>query len=434
MLGWEFPPYISGGLGTACYGLTRAMSRLGMEILFVLPRAVPAEQTSHVRLLSSVQRTSAPAPAGPSVGRAEMEDLPTVRFYTVAAALRPYDRPGSTAESARSPGARADETGPASRLALEKGAPEPGHYAGDLFGEVERYARLACQVAAGETFDVIHAHDWMTYPAGAAVARQSGKPLVVHVHSTEFDRSGLQVNQRVYDVERRGMQAADAIVTVSRLTRNIVTRRYGVSPDKVQVVYNGIEFQHRPSPLRLSPAQKRHKIVLFLGRVTMQKGPEFFIAAARRVAEVMDDARFIVAGSGDRLRGIMDMTERLGLADRVLFTGFLRGPAVQRVYRMADVYVMPSVSEPFGITPLEAISHGVPAIISKQSGVAEILDCVLKVDFWDTEELARMIIAVLQHPELHARLRDSGRRDLQKLSWEPAARRCLEVYRKVIRR
>jgi glycosyltransferase involved in cell wall biosynthesis len=297
---------------------------------------------------------------------------------------------------------------------------------------VDLYAELVCRLAGREDFDVVHAHDWMTFPAGIAITSLRHKPLVVHVHSTEFDRSGWQVNRRIYDIERRGMRAAATVIAVSNLTRNTITSCYGIAPAKVRVVYNAIDTDGPGMHPSLPPIERQGKIVLFLGRVTMQKGPEYFIAAARRVLEVMGDVRFIVAGSGDMLGRTMALAAKMGIAERVVFTGFLRGAAVARAFRMADLYVMPSVSEPFGLVALEAISHDVPVIVSKQSGVAEVLDHVLKVDFWDVADLAHKIIAVLQEPSLHAALRADGRRELSKLSWDDSARRCLGVYRAVV--
>ena len=301
-----------------------------------------------------------------------------------------------------------------------------------MFAEIGRYADMAGQLAAVETFDVIHAHDWMTYKAGIAAARISGKPLVVHVHSTEFDRSGEHVNQRIYDIEREGMHAAARVIAVSFLTKNVVVSRYAVPADKVDVVYNAIDLNGGYQPNHIQPIRSDEKIVLFLGRITMQKGPEYFVAAAKKVLEVMPNVRFIMAGSGDMIRQTIEMAAGMGIGHRMLFTGFLRGADVERVFRMADLYVMPSVSEPFGIAPLEALSNEVPVIISKQSGVSEVLDHVLKVDFWDVNEMANKIIAVLRHAPLHKTLREQGKIEVCKLSWVDSARQCVEVYEKAM--
>ncbi len=436
MLGWEFPPFISGGLGTACFGLTRALDHLGTEVMFVLPRAVASPEGTHVQILS-------PASAGVQGRALTLAGMfRHTQFRAVPATLQPYARPDETGlsadEAAGLPGGRLAAGGPrarrgsraAGRPAADRGpASDPGgNYAGDLFTEIERYAALACAVAAGEQFDLVHAHDWMTFPAGMAVQAQSGKPLVVHVHSTEFDRSGMNVNQRIYDVERAGMHAATKIVAVSHLTRSIILRHYGVDPRKVEVVYNAIDDDGDEGKPPLPPITRDEKIVLFLGRITMQKGPEYFLAAAKRVLEVMDNVRFVMAGSGDMTRRMIELAAEMGIGHKVLFTGFLRGNDVRRVFRMADLYVMPSVSEPFGLTPLEALSNDVPVLISKQSGVAEVLKHALKVDFWDVDEMANKIIAVLRHPPLHATLRDHGSFEVKHFSWLDSAAGCLKVY------
>ncbi len=431
MLGWEFPPFISGGLGTACYGLTRAMSAMGVEILFVLPRPIASAHSTHVKLMAPAAG-SIPSFAGDprSAGALSLVgvDVP---------GISPYARPQS--ESASDAGAAAQTgtalaAGQAEAAGVRRRVPSilagaGGHYGGDLFAETERYAALACQIAAHARFDVIHAHDWMTYPAGMAVARQTGKPLVVHVHSTEFDRSGEHINQRIYDIERAGMDAAAKVIAVSFLTRKIIIARYGQSPERVHVVYNAIEADNgRVYDGDVPEIRRDEKIVLFLGRVTMQKGPEYFVAAAKRVLERMDNVRFIVAGSGDMMRRMIELAAGMGIGHKVLFTGFLRGQDVERAYRMADLYVMPSVSEPFGLAALEALSHNVPVLISRQSGVGEILHHVLRVDFWDVDDMANKILAVLRHPPLHATLRHHGGFEVRKLSWSDAARGCLETY------
>jgi glycosyltransferase involved in cell wall biosynthesis len=261
-----------------------------------------------------------------------------------------------------------------------------------------------------------------------AVAGVKGVPLVVHVHSTEFDRSGLHIDQRIYDIERRGMHSAMKIIAVSHLTKNLITHHYGIDPSKVEVVYNAIESNGNGVEAEKYNIRKDEKIVLFLGRITMQKGPEYFLAAAKKVLEVMDNVKFVMAGSGDMIRRTIEMAAGMGIGQKVLFTGFLRGNDVERVFKMADLYVMPSVSEPFGIAPLEAMSHDVPVIISKQSGVSEVLTHALKVDFWDINEMANKIIAVLRHPPLATTLREHGSFEVRRLSWSDAARSCIGVY------
>jgi glycosyltransferase involved in cell wall biosynthesis len=302
-----------------------------------------------------------------------------------------------------------------------------------MYGEVHRYADIAAELAKDEEFDVIHAHDWMTYPAGIAVAAISGKPLVVHVHSTEFDRSGEHVNQMIYDIERNGMHAADKVIAVSNYTRNIIINRYGVSSEKIEVVYNGIEYNGNGNmTFRKAKIGRNEKIVLFLGRITMQKGPEYFLMAAKKVLEVMDDVKFVMAGSGDLMQHAVEMAAGLGIGHKVLFTGFLHGEDVERIYKMADLFVMPSVSEPFGLVPLEALANNIPVIISKQSGVSEVLNHALKVDFWDINEMANKIIAVLKYPPLGTTLRDNGRYEAEKLRWKDAAQKCAQIYEELL--
>lgn len=440
MLGWEFPPFISGGLGTACYGLTRAMSALGNDVMFVLPRPISTPFSTHVRLVT-------PKPGSPLASpdtEMRLDEFERVTFRTVNADIRsPYvsaaeharqrdfayraDAPG-TAVNSNDPGFGKEETGKAGFLGPTKSAT----YGGDLFAEVQRYATLAAEIARGESFDVIHAHDWMTFPAGLAVSGIKGVPLVVHVHSTEFDRSGPHIDQRIYDIERRGMHGAIKVIAVSHLTKNQITQQYGIDPAKVEVVYNAIEASGEAFDEEKFKIEKHEKIVLFLGRITMQKGPEYFLAAAKKVIEVMDNVKFVMAGSGDMIRRTIEMAAEMGIGHKVLFTGFLRGGDVEKVFRMADLYVMPSVSEPFGIAPLEAMSHDVPVIISKQSGVSEVLTHALKVDFWDVAEMANKIIAVLRHPPLAATLRQHASFEVRRLSWTDAARACVHVYEQTL--
>lgn len=316
--------------------------------------------------------------------------------------------------------------------AHNRGSEAGADYAGDVLGSAREYAKLVLRLCRDKQFDVIHAHDWMTYPAGMALGRVTGKPLVAHIHSTEFDRSGEHVNQVIYDIERRGMHAAVRVVAVSMLTKNIVVRRYGVDAAKVRVVYNGVEQGDKLEPVPQSEISSKDKIVLFLGRITMQKGPEYFVTAAKRVLEKIDNVKFVVAGNGDMARRMIEQAAELGIGQKVLFTGFLRGRDVARVFQMADCYVMPSVSEPFGIAPLEAMSHDTPVIISKQSGVSEVVTHALKVDFWDTDQMANKIVAVLKYPPLSQTLKKHGRMELRRLTWEGAAEKCVSVYTQAI--
>lgn len=444
MLGWEFPPYITGGLGTACYGMTKALSRLGVEVTFVLPKGTGTDYTSHVRLLSAQSRHAAHGDRSPasvaSTYRLE-ETLATgefshVTFKAVPSRLMfsPYQSAGGQlyAGGVDSPVAAPAGQGVPDDAGGRNGQ-EPAYH-GDVIAQSRRYAQLCVDLARGEHFDVIHAHDWMTFPAGLAVAAATGRPLVVHVHSTEFDRAGEQVHQEVYDIERRGMHGAIRVMAVSYLTKSIIQHRYGVEPEKIDVVYNGISSEGRGGQVSTSHAtiSKADKIVLFMGRITMQKGPEYFIEAAKMVLGKYDKVKFVVAGSGDKVPEVIELAAAHGIGHKVLFTGFLRGLDVERVFKMADVYVMPSVSEPFGIAPLEAISHDVPVIISKTSGVAEVLTHVLKVDFWDTREIANKILAVLKHPPLSSTLRQHADLEVRRLTWDDAAVKCRSVYESAV--
>ncbi len=451
MLGWEFPPFISGGLGTACYGLTKALSRLGTDVTFVLPKPVGSEFTSHVKVLAPQSPKAALGDRAPeSVAASYAVDQPQVAgefahvtFKAVPARFRsPYggaamgalrrrgDAIGGPVSDAQAAWHEMTPAGAQNSNGSEPVTNAPfTQYCGDLLAESRRYAALCVDLARGEDFDVIHAHDWLTYPAGMAVAAATGRPLIVHVHSTEFDRAGEHINQQVYDIERRGMHAADRVFAVSELTKSIVVKRYGVPDDKVSVVYNGIDNGHEaPSAMQRAMIRRGEKIVLFLGRVTMQKGPEYFLRAARKVLEKIQNVKFVIAGSGDMIQNVVEMVAAEGIGHKVLFTGFLAGQEVDRVFRMADVYVMPSVSEPFGIAPLEAISHDVPVIISKTSGVAEVLTHALKVDFWDTDEIANKIVAVLRHPPLATTLRQHADSEVRRLTWAEAANRCNNLY------
>jgi glycosyltransferase involved in cell wall biosynthesis len=480
MLGWEFPPFIAGGLGTACYGLTKALDRLGHEVLFVLPKPVDRSHASHIRLLSpeairnihwaptpNAKADGSGAAGGPRVPSSA--ELIGAESYTMPgfahASFRGIPSPvtssypsfgaggafgisgvGAGGGSGGTPDPAAlfaggvgvqDLHAIASAMGSEAGFARGGGggggsgYDGDMLTNVERYARLCVSLSRDERFDCIHAHDWMTYPAGIALAAVSGKPLVIHVHSTEFDRSGENIDQRVYNIERRGMHAAARVVCVSNLTQSICVRRYGVDPKKTDVVYNGID-NDEVQPHAGEQIESKDRIVLFLGRITMQKGPEYFIRSAKRVLEKVPEAKFVVAGSGDMAVRMIEEAAHLGIGHRVLFTGFLRGKDVDRVFRMADVYVMPSVSEPFGIAPLEAMRNDVPVIISKQSGVSEVLTHALKVDFWDIDEMANKIVAVLRHPPLGQTLREHGSFELRKLTWDGAAQKCVQAYGKAM--
>jgi glycosyltransferase involved in cell wall biosynthesis len=426
MLGWEFPPFITGGLGTACYGLTKAMDQLGIQVTFVLPKIVQSRYTTHVKLLTPQSEGSATS--------LPFSELKNVKFRTIDSPLQPYSTPDVYRRRIEEILRQKQKMhgGTISSASQLIGGID---YAGDMYAEVHRYAALAAELAETEDFDIVHAHDWMTYPAGIVVSAISGKPLVVHVHSTEFDRSGEHVNQMIYNIERQGMERANKVIAVSFYTRSIIIGRYGISGEKVEVVHNGVERNNNNNndwPLAETGIEKDEKIVLFLGRITMQKGPDYFLRAAKKVLEVMDNVKFVMAGSGDLMHRAVEMAAELGIGQKVLFTGFLRGEDVRKIYRLADLYVMPSVSEPFGIAPLEALNHDVPVIISKQSGVSEVLTHALKVDFWDVNEIANKIVAVLKYPPLQVTLRDQGGFEVRKLRWKDSAAKCAKIYEEML--
>jgi glycosyltransferase involved in cell wall biosynthesis len=302
-----------------------------------------------------------------------------------------------------------------------------GDYGPNLFQEIANYAVVASVLGSELEFDIIHAHDWLTFPAGMAAKAVSGKPLVIHVHATDFDRSGGDVNPGVYEIEKQGMLNADRVITVSNFTKSTVIDKYGIEGTKVFTVYNAVE----PIAIKENLNVKKgfdEKIVTFLGRVTMQKGPEYFVEVAAKVLERMDNVRFVMAGSGDMLTKMIARAAQLKITDKFHFTGFLTGDDVFRMYSMSDVYVMPSVSEPFGISPLEAMQSNVPVIISNQSGVAEILNHAIKVDFWDVDAMADAIYGILNYSALDKMFTTHGKSEVEGLKWENSALKVKEVY------
>ncbi|MFT7676124.1 MAG: glycogen(starch) synthase [Planctomycetota bacterium] len=495
MLGWEFPPHISGGLGTACHGICAGLSKAGVDVTFVVPRAFGGERAPGTRVVGANQvrlhaddgprvepplLTAPPAPLPPearermlgSAGKA------CVQRILVDSFLSPYlneasydarldaslgcgtDRPDHSGLATEGPLAGrvsalppswdaqgwqgwaqtvADTVSehmhtPAPRQSLPSG-PEKlafsGGYGEHLFEEVARYARVVATLAASQSFDLVHGHDWMTAPAAIAASRVQNKPLVMHAHALERDRSGDAPDVRVQALEALGLRAADRAVCVSHFTQAQVQKAYAVPEDRLRVLHNAVAQK----PTRARTLTKRGvagPLVLFLGRVTMQKGPEYFLHAAARVVSQRPDVTFVLSGSGDMLPRMVELSARLGLAQHVHFTGFLRGDDVERMYSQADLYVMPSVSEPFGITPLEAMALDVPVIMSKQSGVSEVIDHALKVDFWDTEELANQILAVITYGPLRETLVDHGRAEIQGMRWDVRGEALRKIYEELM--
>lgn len=419
MFGWEFPPHIAGGLGTACYGLTKGLAKHGVDILFVMPSASGDEDESAVKIVnaSDVPFTQT---------WSEMQTfLNKVDFLKVSSNLVPYIDPMLYEEYAGSKMEKSEFE----QFKIKYGSKYKfsGKYGVNLMEEVASYAMVAATIASENSFDVIHAHDWLTYAAGIAAKRVSGKPLVVHVHATSFDRgSEDNIDTRVYEIERMGMLAADKVITVSNLTRNIVINKYGIDPSKVITVHNAVDFnEFKQMDVHRGVDDK---IVTFLGRITFQKGPEYFIEAAAKVLKRYPKARFVMAGNGDLMNRSIRRVAKLGIADRFHFTGFLRGNDVKKMFAYSDVYVMPSVSEPFGISPLEAMKSNVPTIISKQSGVAEVLKYAIKVDFWDIDAMADAMYGLLAYPALSQMSMRCGVEEVNALKWENAALKIKDVY------
>lgn len=373
MFGWEFPPHILGGLGTASYGLTRGMAQQeDMQILFVIPKPWGDEDQSFLRIIGA---NSVPVP-----GRGCIEFS--------------------------------------------------GRYPDNLVEEIGNYEQVGRELAYREQFDIIHSHDWLTYPAGIAAKQVTGKPLVIHVHATDFDRSRGNVNPTVYAIERRGMDAADHIMCVSNLTRQTVIEKYGQDPSKVSTVHNAVEPLANPEEFVKHP--RKDKVVTFLGRITMQKGPEYFVEAAARVLAKTDGVRFVMAGSGDKMHEMIELVAKRGIADKFHFPGFMRGKQVQEILADSDVYIMPSVSEPFGISPLEAMQVGCPSIISHQSGCAEILTHAIKTDYWDIDAMADAIYAIVKYPAMYKSLHELGQAEVNNIRWYDAGLKVRAIYDRVL--
>ena len=396
MFGWEFPPHNSGGLGTACYGLAKSLTRANVAITFVLPKKLDGLDHDFLKIVFA--------------------NIRNIKFRSIKTLVHPYITADIYDEYLRT-------------------APEHELYGLNLFDEVRRYGLQARIIASEEHFDVIHAHDWLSFRAGIEAKNVSGKPLIVHVHATEFDRTGGHPNQYIYDEERRGLHAADCIIAVSQYTKNVIVEHYGIEESKIMVVHNGIDpSEHRRAlPLALSHVRAEgKKIVLFVGRLTIQKGADYFIKVAKRVLEFDPNVLFVISGAGDMEHQIVRLAADIGLGDKVLFAGFVRGEELMKLYRAADLYVMPSVSEPFGLTALEALSNGTPILVSKQSGVSEVLTHVLKSDFWDVDDMADKILNVVGSRGLHDTLGELGSKDVEHVTWESAAGKCTQIYQNLL--
>jgi len=385
MLGWELPPYNSGGLGVACLGLARSLANQGVAVTFVLPQ----KQKFNIDFLNLV--------------------FADIKF-------------SDKLESSYTPSILFEE------LKLKNPI-------SDFVSAALLFGKRVGEIAGKYNPDIIHAHDWLTYPAAIAAKKVTAKPLVSHVHSTEFDRTGGHFpNPEVFEIESKGLEYSDRVISVSNFTKNILIGNYGIKPDKINVVHNGCEQIEKSEfpPALTALKELGYKIVLYLGRITLQKGPEYFIRAAKKVTDYNPKTLFVVAGSGDMQEKMIAEASYLGIMDKVMFTGFLRGDEKNKIYQAADVYVMPSVSEPFGITPLEAIANGTPVLVSKQSGVSEVLSNVLKTDFWDIDDMADKILAVLKYKSLTSDLRKESGKELPKINWDEAARKTIDIYKQLL--
>ncbi len=398
--GWDFPPSRNGGLGVACYGLTRELLETGAEVIFVLPRAQPVTPVSNASFRFA-------------------EQYPGITVHEVESGLLPYHAGHSLVHYV---------------VGYDK-AGQPIVKSHTIIEEVHRFAHYAAAIAQRESFDLIHAHDWTSYLAGVAAKIASGKPLILHVHATSFDQAASEhVDPHIYQVEKEGFAAADKIITVSGLTRDIIIRKHGVPPEKIEVVHNGCDIHEPPRlpPTLAAMKAAGKKIILYHGRITIQKGVDYFVRAARRVVDIDTNVVFVISGWGDMTQQIIAQVGAAQLSSHVIFAGALWDEDRDRMYQSADLVVMPSVSEPFGLVPLEAMQHGTPSLISKQSGVGEVLTHVLKVDFWDVEEMANKMLAALRYPVLRQQLVGEGKRELQRLSWREAAQKVYRLYRTLL--
>jgi glycosyltransferase involved in cell wall biosynthesis len=422
MFGWEFPPHITGGLGTACYGLSKGLAKHNVDLIFVVPKAYGDEDQQVARIVNASEIPFL------LTDERHKEYWSRIKYMEIGSKIVPYVDPEVYAETYEEN--KKTKESFTSRVFAEK-YEFSGKYGANLMEEISRYALIGSTLGLEEKFDLIHAHDWLTYPAGIAAKKASGKPLVVHIHATEFDRSGKNVNQEVYDIEREGMQTADMVIAVSNLTRNTVIEHYGIDPSKVVTVHNAVDQSMMQDVMDVKKPFKE-KLVTFLGRITQQKGPAYFVEAAHRILQKDKNVRFVMAGSGDMMNQMIEHAARLRISDRFHFTGFLKGKDISHVFALSDVFVMPSVSEPFGIVPLEAMRSSVPVVISKQSGVAEVLTHALKVDFWDVEGMADAIYGLLNYEGLTKVFRKYGKQEVENLKWEDSALKVKTVYESVL--
>ncbi len=415
MFGWEFPPHILGGLGTASFGLVKGMAENGdLDITFVIPKPWGDEPKGFAQIIGA---NSTPI-AWRDVDYGYVESrIGKVMDPNLYYNLRNHIYADFNYMNVNDLGC------------LEFS----GRYPDNLVEEINNYSIVAGVIARTVDFDVIHSHDWLTYPAGIHAKQVTGKPFVIHVHATDFDRSRGNVNPTVFAIEKDGMNNADHIITVSNLTRRTVIEKYGINPAKVTTVHNAVEPLSEEL-LNVTVPPKHEKVVTFLGRITMQKGPEYFVEAAAQVLRKVHNVQFVMAGGGDMMEKMIRLSARRGISERFHFAGFLKGKEVYEMLKASDVYIMPSVSEPFGISPLEAMQMGVPSIISKQSGCAEILNNVIKVDYWDTNAIADAIYSIITYPAMYNELREHGLKEVDGIRWVRAGKKVIDIYKSLIYR
>jgi glycogen(starch) synthase len=421
-LGWEFPPLINGGLGVACLGLSKALSK-HVDLTVVVPKSAPDADFDGFDLRGLNNMTIEQLQT--VEGKYRYESFAQVRNVPIF--LDPYDTSGTSLDILERTDAGEVQFSQTTRLQLDSF--KIGElYGPDLGNKVVEYSKIAAKLAMLEDFDVIHAHDWMTFLAGVEVKKATGKPLVVHLHASQYDRAGADARGWIYDIEKYGMEEADRVIPVSQYTGDIVTGHYGIEPRKVRPVHNGAD----PVDVFVTKKKFPEKLVLFLGRLTAQKGPEFFLEIASKVLEKNRDVRFVVAGTGEKLRPLIETGAFRGLGGHFHFTGFLNKEKVNDLLSMTDVYCMPSVSEPFGLSALEAAQFGIPAVISKQSGVAEVLKGALVADFWDVELMAKHINDLLTDDDMRQKVIEQAKLDIEASTWDAAALKVLEIYRELV--
>ncbi len=411
MLGWEFSPIIAGGLGVVCRSISTNLSNLyNTQITYVLPRLPNNISFGYSNIVFK---------------NADIDS--NIKFIEVGEGLNsPYYNSMHSIDFQFS-----DKNISNSKVNSSTKLKKEDLYGFNLLKEVEAYTHKVERLAKEENFDLVHNHDWMTAPAAAKIKQDNKKPMIMHVHATEMERTLDNPNPLIFEAELLGMESADKIIAVSERTKQKIIDNYAIKEDKIIVVHNAIDrVEKKYGPIAKS-VYKNDRIVLFLARMTAMKGANYLLEAAKHVLKFIPNTKFLFVGGGELLEELIELSVTLQIAHKVTFTGFLHHDQVDRVYSHADVFVMPSVTEPFGITPLEAIKNGTPVIISKQSGVNEVLKNVLKVDFWDTEELANKIIAVLKYGVLAEELMNNSKRDLENLSWKGQTKKILDIYKEI---